>query len=129
MLIKVKKYNFKPAFWRLSRYGMRSHKRKAQQFLSYTGTVYVGYPELVDLAVIFPDLEIELKYAALITSQVKLFISKRVVCYTRCDYCAGEKYQYRPAVRLTTVIYDAYRPQQAQAMLWQTCPTRNMLLM
>ena len=38
--------------------------------------------ELVDLAVIFPDLEIELKYA-LITSQVKLFISKRVVCYTR----------------------------------------------
>ena len=40
--------------------------------------------ELVDLAVIFPDLEIELKYACgLITSQVKLFISKRVVCYTR----------------------------------------------
>lgn len=39
--------------------------------------------ELVDLAVIFPDLEIELKYACAETSQVKLFISKRVVCYTR----------------------------------------------
>ncbi len=129
MLSKVKKYNFKPAFWRLSRHGRDLHKRKAQQFLSYTGTVYVDTTELVDLAVIFPDLEIELNTPALITSQVKLFTSKRVVCSQGCDYRAGEKYQYRPALRLQLVIYDAYRPQQAQAMLWQAAQTRNMLLM
>ncbi len=78
---------------------------------------------------IFPDLEIERNTPALITSQAKLFISKRVVVTQGCDYCAGEKYQYRPAVSLQLVIYDAYRPQQAQAMLWQPAQTRNMLLM
>lgn len=55
--------------------------------------------ELVDLAVIFPDLEIELKYACADNITGKA-IYQQARCL--CDYRAGEKYQYRPAVRLTT---------------------------
>lgn len=53
--------------------------------------------ELVDLAVIFPDLEIELNTPALITSQVKLFISKRVVCYTRMRLPRWRKVSVSPS--------------------------------
>ena len=59
--------------------------------------------ELVDLAVIFPDLEIELKYACADNITGKAIYSASALSVTQgCDYRAGEKYQHRPAVRVTT---------------------------
>lgn len=57
--------------------------------------------ELVDLAVIFPDLEIDLKYACADNITVKLFTSKRVVCYTRMRLPRWRKVSVSPS-------YQAY---------------------
>lgn len=67
--------------------------------------------ELVDLAVIFPDLEIELKYACAdnitgkaIYQQARCLLHKDAITALAKSISirAGEKYQHRPAVRLTT---------------------------
>lgn len=53
--------------------------------------------ELVDLAVIFPDLEIELKYACADNITGKAIISKRVVCYTRMRLPRWRKVSVSPS--------------------------------
>ena len=79
--------------------------------------------ELVNLAVIFPDLEIELKYACADNITGKA-IYQQARCLLRDAITAlAKKYPVSPSCQgLQLVIYDAYRPQQAQAMLWQACP-------
>lgn len=59
--------------------------------------------ELVDLAVIFPDLEIELKYACAdnITGKA-IYQQARCLLHKDAITALAKSYQYRPAVRLTT---------------------------
>lgn len=79
--------------------------------------------ELVDLAVIFPDLEIELKYACAdnITGKA-IYQQARCLLHKDAITALAKSISIAQLSGLQLVIYDAYRPQQAQAMLWQTCP-------
>lgn len=86
--------------------------------------------ELVDLAVIFPDLEIDLKYACAdnITGKA-IYQQARCLLHKDAITALAKSISIAQLSGLQLVIYDAYRPQQAQAMLWQPAQTRNMLLM
>ncbi|EHJ8814586.1 D-alanyl-D-alanine dipeptidase [Escherichia coli] len=79
--------------------------------------------ELVDLAVIFPDLEIELKYACAdnITGKA-IYQQARSLLHKDAITALAKSISIAQLSGLQLVIYDAYRPQQAQAMLWQACP-------
>lgn len=79
--------------------------------------------ELVDLAVIFPDLEIELKYACAdnITGKA-IYQQARCLLHKDAITALAKSISIAQLSGIQLVIYDAYRPQQAQAMLWQACP-------
>ncbi|WP_033804190.1 D-alanyl-D-alanine dipeptidase [Escherichia coli] len=79
--------------------------------------------ELVDLAVIFPDLEIELKYACAdnITGKA-IYQQARCLLHKDAITALAKSISIAQLSGLQLVIDDAYRPQQAQAMLWQACP-------
>ena len=79
--------------------------------------------ELVDLAVTFPDLEIELKYACAdnITGKA-IYQQARCLLHKDAITALAKSISIAQLSGLQLVIYDAYRPQQAQAMLWQACP-------
>ena len=79
--------------------------------------------ELVDLAVIFPDLEIKLKYACAdnITGKA-IYQQARCLLHKDAITALAKSISIAQLSGLQLVIYDAYRPQQAQAMLWQACP-------
>lgn len=79
--------------------------------------------ELVDLAVIFPDLEIELKYACAdnITGKA-IYQQARCLLHKDAITALAKSISIAQLSGLQLVIYDAYRPQLAQAMLWQACP-------
>ena len=79
--------------------------------------------ELVDLAVIFPDLEIDLKYACAdnITGKA-IYQQARCLLHKDAITALAKSISIAQLSGLQLVIYDAYRPQQAQAMLWQACP-------
>ncbi len=76
--------------------------------------------ELVDLAVIFPDLEIELKYACAdnITGKA-IYQQARCLLHKDAITALAKSISIAQLSGLQLVIYDAYRPQQAQAMLEQ----------
>ncbi|UUN54244.1 D-alanyl-D-alanine dipeptidase [Escherichia coli] len=90
--------------------------------------------ELVDLAVIFPDLEIELKYACAdnITGKA-IYQQARCLLHKDAITALAKSISIAQLSGLQLVIYDAYRPQQAQAMLWQAsvppAAQRNRLLL
>lgn len=78
---------------------------------------------LMDLAEVFPGLSIELKYAGAdnLTGQ-PIYRESRCLLHpdavrglTRCLHAAR-------LAGLSLKVFDAYRPQQAQALLWLACP-------
>ena len=78
---------------------------------------------LMDLAEAFPDLPIELKYAGAdnLTGR-PIYRESRCLLHpdavrglTRCLLAAR-------LAGLSLKVFDAYRPQQAQAQLWDACP-------
>ena len=79
--------------------------------------------ELVDLSVIFPSLHIDLKYATAdnITGSP---IYREARCLLHADAVSGlaKSISIAQLAGLSLVVYDAYRPQQAQAVLWSACP-------
>jgi D-alanyl-D-alanine dipeptidase len=79
--------------------------------------------ELVDLEQHFPELLIDLKYATddNITGRP---IYREARCLLHPDAVAAlEKSLAIAALAgLQLRVYDAYRPRQAQALLWQACP-------
>lgn len=70
--------------------------------------------ELVDLAVIFPDLEIELKYACAdnITGKA-IYQQARCLLHKDAITALAKSISIAQLSGLQLVIYDAYRPQQA----------------
>ena len=79
--------------------------------------------ELVDLSVIFPSLHIDLKYAT--TDNITgAPIYREARCLLHSDAVAGlaKSISIAQLAGLSLVVYDAYRPQQAQALLWNACP-------
>lgn len=78
---------------------------------------------LTDLAEAFPDLPIELKYAGAdnLTGRA-IYLENR--CLLHPDAVQGLEGCLRVAklAGFSLLVFDAYRPQQAQALLWQACP-------
>lgn len=80
-------------------------------------------PVLVDLSVIFPSLHIDLKYATSdnITG-APVYREARCLLHTDAVTGLAKSISIAQLAGLNLVVYDAYRPQQAQAMLWNACP-------
>lgn len=80
-------------------------------------------PELVDLSVIFPSLHIDLKYATAdnITG-APIYREARCLLHTEAVTALAKSISIAQLAGLKLVVYDAYRPQQAQAILWNACP-------
>lgn len=80
-------------------------------------------PELVDLLVIFPSLHIDLKYATAdnITG-APIYREARCLLHTEAVTALAKSISIAQLAGLQLVVYDAYRPQQAQAILWNACP-------
>ena len=80
-------------------------------------------PELVDLSVIFPSLHIDLKYATAdnITGS-PIYREARCLLHTEAVTALAKSISIAQLAGLQLVVYDAYRPQQAQAILWNACP-------
>lgn len=80
-------------------------------------------PELVDLSVIFPSLHIDLKYATAdnITG-APIYREARCLLHTGAVTALAKSISIAQLAGLQLVVYDAYRPQQAQAILWNACP-------
>ncbi len=80
-------------------------------------------PELVDLSVIFPSLHIDLKYATAdnITG-APIYREARCLLHREAVTALAKSISIAQLAGLKLVVYDAYRPQQAQAVLWNACP-------
>ena len=80
-------------------------------------------PELVDLSVIFPSLHIDLNYATAdnITG-APIYREARCLLHTEAVTALAKSISIAQLAGLSLVVYDAYRPQQAQAILWNACP-------
>ena len=80
-------------------------------------------PQLVDLSVIFPTLDIDLKYATadnLIGAPI--YRESRCLLHQDAVTALAKSISIAQLAGLQLVVYDAYRPQQAQAILWNACP-------
>ena len=79
--------------------------------------------ELIDVARMFPELHIDLKYATAdnLTGRP---IYQEALCLLHTDAATAlaKSIGIATLAGLKLVVYDAYRPQQAQAQLWDTCP-------
>ena len=80
-------------------------------------------PELVDLSVIFPSLHIDLKYATAdnITG-APIYREARCLLHREAVTALAKSISIAQLAGLKLVVYDASRPQQAQAVLWNACP-------
>lgn len=85
--------------------------------------------ELVDIATALPQVKIDLKYATAdnLTGQV---IYREHRCLLHPDAAAALRRSVQIAGRAgyTLLIYDAYRPQQAQENLWLACPDPDYVI-
>lgn len=79
--------------------------------------------ELIDVAKTFPALHIDLKYATSdnITGRP---IYQEALCLLHTDAATAlaKAISIAALAGLKLVVYDAYRPQEAQAQLWDACP-------
>ncbi|WP_192458201.1 D-alanyl-D-alanine dipeptidase [Musicola keenii] len=84
---------------------------------------------LVDIAAAFPQLHIDLKYAGAdnITGRP---IYSQPYCLLHSDAVSplAKSIHIAQLAGFTLVVYDAYRPQQAQEYLWQACPNADYVV-
>ncbi|QKJ88490.1 D-alanyl-D-alanine dipeptidase [Paramixta manurensis] len=79
--------------------------------------------ELVDIAVSFPQIHIDLKYATPdnITGRT-LYSEARCLLHPDAARALARSVEIARMAGLIMVVYDAWRPQKAQELLWQACP-------
>ncbi|MRS17026.1 D-alanyl-D-alanine dipeptidase [Enterobacteriaceae bacterium RIT691] len=78
---------------------------------------------LVDIAARFPGLKIDLKYATAdnITGH-PIYSEARCLLHPDAARALAKSIAIAEVAGLTLLVLDAYRPQQAQAVLWEACP-------
>lgn len=79
--------------------------------------------QLVDVAKTFPALHIDLKYATddnIIGRPI--YQEARCLLHTDAATALAKSIGIATLAGLKLVVYDAYRPQEAQAQLWDACP-------
>lgn len=80
-------------------------------------------PELVDLSVIFPRCISISNTPPPITSPARPFTgSACCLLHTDAVTALAKSISIAQLAGLSLVVYDAYRPQQAQSVLWHVCP-------
>ncbi|SQB39751.1 D-alanyl-D-alanine dipeptidase [Citrobacter koseri] len=83
-------------------------------------------PELVDLSVIFPSLHIDLKYATADNlTGAPIYREARCLLHTDAVTALAKSISIAQLAGLSLVVYDAYRPQQAQSFCGMSVPIRN----
>ncbi len=78
---------------------------------------------LVDVTHILPEVCIDLKYASAdnLTGQV-IYCKNLCLLHPDAAQALTRSVQIAKLAGFTLKIFDAYRPQQAQTLLWQACP-------
>lgn len=79
--------------------------------------------QLVDVARTFPTLHIDLKYATAdnITGR-PVYREARCLLHPDAITALAKAISIADLAGLQLLVYDAYRPQAAQARLWEACP-------
>jgi len=85
--------------------------------------------QLVDIAARFPGLKIDLKYATTdnITGRA-IYSEARCLLHPEAARVLEKSLAIADAAGLTLLVLDAYRPQQAQAYLWEACPNQEYVV-
>ncbi len=85
--------------------------------------------KLVDLAVMFPQIKIDLKYATPdnITGRA-IYREARCLLHPDAARALARSVEIARLAGFILVIYDAWRPQKAQEYLWQACPDPRYVL-
>ncbi|MCS2163104.1 D-alanyl-D-alanine dipeptidase [Scandinavium sp. H11S7] len=85
--------------------------------------------QLVDIATRFPGLKINLKYATAdnITGRA-IYSEARCLLHPEAARALEKSLAIADAAGLTLLVLDAYRPQQAQAYLWEACPNQEYVV-
>jgi len=85
--------------------------------------------QLVDIAARFPGLKIDLKYATAdnITGRA-IYSEARCLLHPEAARALEKSLAIADAAGLTLLVLDAYRPQQAQAYLWEACPNQEYVV-
>lgn len=80
-------------------------------------------PVLRDVAAIFPSLHIDLKYATADNlTGAPIYREARCLLHKDAVAALAKSISIAQLAGLSLVVYDAYRPQQAQSILWEVCP-------
>nr|WP_223412772.1 D-alanyl-D-alanine dipeptidase [Erwinia amylovora] len=79
--------------------------------------------DLVDISVALPQVKIDLKYATAdnITGRA-IYLENRCLLHPNAVAALLQSSRIAQLAGFTLLIYDAYRPQQAQQNLWLACP-------
>lgn len=84
---------------------------------------------LTDLAVAFPGLHIDLKYAGSdnITGSA-IYSESRALLHPAAVVSLGRSIELARQAGFSLLILDAYRPQQAQWHLWEACADASYVM-
>ncbi|WP_434745152.1 D-alanyl-D-alanine dipeptidase [Candidatus Pantoea rara] len=84
---------------------------------------------LVDIAEAFPQLAIDLKYATAenLTSQ-PIYRDARCLLHVDAAKALAKSINIARVAGYTLLILDAYRPPEAQAILWNACPNPDYVV-
>ncbi|MEA9390459.1 D-alanyl-D-alanine dipeptidase [Acerihabitans sp. TG2] len=85
--------------------------------------------KLVDIAAKYPQLRIDLKYATAdnITGH-PIYSVARCLLHTDAAVALEKCIEIARLAGFTLLVLDAYRPQTAQALLWQACPDKDYVV-
>jgi len=85
--------------------------------------------KLVDIAATFPQLQIDLKYATAdnITGH-PIYSVTQCLLHTDAAVALDKCIKIARLAGLALLVLDAYRPQKAQALLWQACPNQDYVV-
>lgn len=85
--------------------------------------------KLVDIAATFPQLTIDLKYATAdnITGS-PIYSVSRCLLHEDASAALARSMEIAELAGFRLLVLDAYRPQQAQALLWQACPDQDYVV-
>lgn len=85
--------------------------------------------KLVDIAESFPQLHIDLKYASAdnITGQ-PIYSVARCLLHPDAAAALGKCIEIAALAGFRLRVLDAYRPQQAQQLLWLACPNQDYVV-
>lgn len=85
--------------------------------------------QLVDIAKVFPQLHIDMKYASAdnITGQ-PIYSTATCLLHKDAASALGKSIEIACVAGFSLLVLDAYRPHQAQERLWHACPDQNYVV-